>query len=476
MQKQLRQRFVTAAIGAVASLGISGRCRAQAQSPAAAPRPNIVFLLADDLGYGDPGCYGQTKIKTPNIDELAKEGVKFTQAYAAPVCAPARCTLMTGLNMGHCLIRGNAKVSLGPKDLTVAEVLKSVGYDTAAFGKWGIGEPGSTGTPTKKGFDTFYGFIDQTAAHNSYPTFLYQDETVVHLRNVVPNEGQYGQGVASVKVDFAPDLCQAETLKWLNNEPADHPFFLYVPFTPPHANDESHTNEVPNLGEYANTNWSEGDKQYAALVTWLDGYVGQIEQVLHARHLDQNTLVIFTSDNGPQAEGGNHPDFFDSAGPFRGIKRDLYEGGIREPMIAVWPGHIQPGTTTDQIFTFYDFLPTCAELAGAPIPANIDGISIAPTLMGQPQTQQHEFLYWEFHERGFDQAVRNGDWKAVRHGIDQPLELYNLKTDPAEAHDVAAQNPDEVKKILDYLATCRTDSPYFPITPARGRTATRAAN
>jgi arylsulfatase A-like enzyme len=370
---------------------------------------------------------------------------------------------LTGLHTGHCLIRGNAKVSLRPGDLTVEEVLKSAGYDTAAIGKWGVGEPGSTGTPARKGFNYFYGYIDQTHAHNSWPSFLYRNDEMVHLANVVPNPGRYGQGVASVKVQYSNDLFNDEIQSYLSRAPTDRPFFLYLAFTAPHANNEAHTCEVPDLGIYANRDWPEGDKRYAALVGRLDDSVGRIMTELRQRHFDQNTLVIFTSDNGPHAEGGNDPAFFDSAGPFRGIKRDLYEGGIREPMIAVWPGHIAGGTTTQQVFVFWDLLPTAAELAGAPIPANLDGISIAPTLEGQKQTQEHEFLYWEFHERGFEQAVRWGDWKAVRHGLNQPLELYDLKTDPAEAHDVAASRPDVVRRITAYLSTARTDSPLFPI-------------
>jgi arylsulfatase A-like enzyme len=447
--------------------------RGAGEPAAAAPRkPNIVFILADDLGYGDVGVYGQTKIKTPNIDALAKAGVMFTQAYAAcPVCAPSRCSLMTGLHTGHCLIRGNVRINLRPQDRTVAEVLKEAGYDTAATGKWGLGEQHSTGTAVKKGFDFFYGFLNQGHAHNSYPTFLIRNDDRVLLRNVVPNEDAEGKGVASVKLDFAPDLCNNEILSWLDHEPADHPFFAYVASTAPHANDESHTNEVPDLGPYAATDWTDGNKTYAALCTRFDGYVGQIVAKLKERNLYDNTLVIFTSDNGAQQEGGNDPKFFNSSGPFRGIKREMYEGGFREPMIAVWPGHISPGTSTDQIFSFWDFLPTAADLAGAPIPKDIDGISIAPMLRGEPQKEQHEFLYWEFHERGFEQAVRMGDWKAVRHGIDQPLELYNLKSDIGETKNVAAANPEIISKIKAYLATARTDSPDFPIVPAgrRGR-------
>lgn len=473
MQHTSRGKLMVAVAAAMLTVtpGVQGAAGDAAATPAR--KPNIVFILADDMGYGDVGAYGQTKIQTPNIDAMARAGMKFTQAYAAcSVCAPSRCGLMTGLHTGHCLIRGNVRINLRPQDRTVAEVLKDAGYDTAAVGKWGLGEQHSTGTAIKKGFDFFYGFLNQGHAHNSYPTFLIRNDERIPLRNVVPNEDAEGKGVASVKVDYAPDLCNQETLSWLDHVSPDRPFFLYAAATPPHANNEAHTDEVPDLGPYAATNWTENNKRYAALCTRLDGYVGQITAKLKERHLDDNTLIIFTSDNGAHQEGGNDPAFFNSSGPFRGIKRDLYEGGFREPMIAVWPGHISPGTSTDQIFTFWDFLPTAADLAGAPIPRDIDGISIAPTLRGEVQKQNHEFLYWEFHERGFEQAVRMGDWKAVRHGIDQPIELYNLKTDVGETHDVSAQNPEIVGKIKAYLATARTDSPDFPIAPAarRGRT------
>jgi arylsulfatase A-like enzyme len=454
-----RHKLIALAAATLLAAPAVGLC-ADGQPIAGGRKPNIVFILADDMGYGDAGCYGQKKILTPNIDALAQEGLRFTQAYAAaPVCAPSRCGLLTGLHTGHTLIRGNTKTSLRPRDLTVEEVLKAAGYDTCCIGKWGVGEPGSSGTPTKKGFNYFYGYIDQTHAHNSWPTFLYRNEEKVPLRNVVPNPGPYGQGVATVKLDYSNDLFNDEIAAYLKRVPADQPFFLYAPFTAPHANNEAHTDEVPDLGPYANKDWTEGNKRYAALVTRLDDSVGRIVQEIKDRHLEDNTLIIFTSDNGIHEEGGNDPAFFDSSGPFRGIKRDVYEGGYREPMIAVWPGHIAAGKITDQIFAFWDFLPTAADLAGAPIPPNIDGISIAPALLGKPQTQQHEFLYWEFHERGFEQAVRYGDWKAVRHGLDQPLELYNLKSDIAEAHNIAAQHPDIVATITKYLATAHTEPP-----------------
>jgi arylsulfatase A-like enzyme len=471
--------------------------RGQAPAPTtplparAQTKPNIVFILADDLGYGEIGAYGQTKVKTPNIDHLATEGLRFTNAYSgAPVCAPARCTLLTGLHTGHAFIRGNAKFSLrpDPQDFTVAEMLQKAGYGTMSAGKWGLGEPDSTGTPTKKGFDYFYGFIDQTQAHNSWPSFLYRNEEKVELRNVVPNPGPYGQGVATKRVDFANDLFDQEILNYIDHAPAEKPFFVYAAFTAPHANNEAHLCEVPDLGIYANMDWPEPEKLKAALITRLDSYVGQIMQKLHERHLDDNTLVIFTSDNGPHEEGSNSAAFDDASGPFRGIKRDVYEGGFREPFIARWPGHVPAAATTDQVIAFWDFLPTVAELAGLPAPKTTDGLSFLPTLLGHPdQQRQHDMLYWEFHERGFEQAALYIDpqtgthWKGVRHTPQQPLELYKLTSDIAEKTDVAVDHPDIVSRITAYFASAHVVSQEFPdqsTRPAgrRGRAAPTPAS
>ncbi len=470
----------------------------QTPAPKTPQKPNILFILADDLGYGEVGYTGagDGKIQTPNIDQLAKEGLRFNQAYAgAPVCAPSRGSLLTGLTTGHTFIRGNAKVSLRPQDITVEELLKQQGYATMSAGKWGLGEPDSDGTPHKKGFDTFYGFIDQTHAHNSWPSFLYRNDDKVQLRNVVPNPGPYGQGVATVKVDFANDLFDDEILKFIDrNSGADapvgssagttpKPFFIYAAFTAPHANNESHLCEVPDLGIYKDKDWPEPEKLKAALITRLDRYVGDVMAKLHAQHLDENTLVIFTSDNGPHEEGSNHAVFDKAAGPLRGIKRDVYEGGDREPFIARWTSHIQPNTSTNQPIAFWDFMPTAMELAGAPMSAppsdlagaprvaasspapTTDGLSFLPTLLNHPdQQKQHDYFYWEFHENGFHQAVllREDNLKAVRHGLTQPLELYDLNQDIAEKSNVAAEHPEIIAKITAYLTTCRTESAEFP--------------
>jgi arylsulfatase A-like enzyme len=443
-------------------------------------RPNIIFIQADDLGYGDLSVYGQRKFKTPNIDRLAAEGMRFTQYYAgSTVCAPSRSALMTGRHTGHTRIRGNARYPLAPEDVTVAEILKSAtgalggGYYTALIGKWGLGEAGTTGVPNRQGFDYFFGYLNQRHAHNYYPTFLWRNEERIKLRNIVPDEDQEGAGNSANRIDYTHDLIAKESLDFISMNcggpfvpvgACRQPFFLYLAFTIPHANNEAKSKgmEVPDLGEFADTDWPEQEKAKAAMITRMDRDVGRLMALLKELGIDDNTLVFFTSDNGPHREGGADPDFFDSNGPLRGIKRDMYEGGIRVPMIARWPKRIKAGSKSDQVWAHWDFLPTVAEVAGVKPPADIDGISMLNALLGRRQ-RNHEFLYWEFHERGFAQAVRMGDWKAVRKSADSPLELYNLKTDLGEQRDIAVKYPEIVKKIEEYLKTARTDSELWPI-------------
>jgi len=429
-----------------------------------APRPpNIIFILADDLGYGDLGCYGQKRIRTPDLDRLAAEGMRFTQFYAGDtVCAPSRCCLMTGYHTGHATIRGNALVPLRPEDVTVAQLLKDAGYTTALVGKWGLGEPNTTGVPNRKGFDYFYGYLNQVHAHNYYPDYLWKNQ-----EKVVIEGNEVKGGVASKRTQYAPDLLTKEALAFVDRS-RDKPFFLYLAYTTPHANDERGAKEgngmeVPDDAPYSDEHWPQVEKNYAAMVTRLDADAGKLMKRLKDLELDENTIVFFSSDNGPHQEGGQDPKFFSSGGPLRGIKRDLYEGGIREPMIVRWPGKVKAGAETDQVGAFWDFLPTAADLAGAKAPAGLDGVSRAPTLLDKGKQAQHEFLYWEFHERGFQQAVRMGDWKAVRLKLGGPLELYDLKTDVGEAHDVAADHADVVAKIEEYLKGARTESAQFPI-------------
>lgn len=418
-------------------------------------KPNIIFILADDLGYGELGCYGQQKIKTPNIDKLASEGMRFTQCYAGTtVCAPSRASLMTGLHTGHTRIRGNAAVPLQPQDLTVAEVLKGAGYKTGVVGKWGLGLANTPGTPNKKGFDEWFGYLGQTHAHDYYPTQLYRNDRIFALeKNLNGKKGDYSSDRFTM---VASNFVRVSKFT---------PFFLYLAYTIPHANNELKEKgmEVPSVEPYQREDWPEPEKRKAAMITRMDRDIGELMKQLKTMKIDENTIVFFSSDNGPHKEGGVKPEFFQASGPFKGIKRDMYEGGIRVPMIARWPGKIRPASVSDQVWAFWDFVPTAAEIAGLKPPENTDGISILPTLLGQKQTNQHEFLYWEFHEKGSKQAVRMGDWKAVRLHLGKPLELFDLKNDPGERVNVAEQHSEIVAKIEAFLKTARTESKRWPL-------------
>jgi arylsulfatase A-like enzyme len=469
MVRSLTRRGLLKSAGAgVAAVVLAERTT---EAKETAGKPNIIFILADDLGYGDLGCYGQKQIQTPNIDRLAAEGMRFTDHYAGDtVCAPARCSLMTGLHTGHTYVRGNHEVQpmgqlpLPADTVTLPKVLKKAGYTTALIGKWGLGGPGSTGIPNKQGFDYFFGYLCQRHAHNYYPEFLFRNQERVPLKNKVPGGRLDGAGVAAEKVEYSADLIEQEALQFVEENKAG-PFFLYWAATLPHANNEGGKNgmEVPDYGPYADKDWPQPEKGRAAMITRLDRGVGRLLQKLKDLGLDRNTIVLFTSDNGPHREGGSNPEFFHSSGPLRGVKRDLYEGGIRVPLIARWPGRIEAGAETDLVSAFWDFLPTLAELAGAPSPAGTDGISLLPTLLGRPEQQKrHEFLYWEFHEGGSIQAVRMGRWKAVR-PFGKPLELYDLQTDLGETHNVAGNHPDIVAQIEKYLTTARTESKFWPL-------------
>jgi arylsulfatase A-like enzyme len=435
---------------------------AQAAAPVTPPRPpNIIFILADDLGYGDLGCYGQKKIQTPNLDQLAADGVRFTQCYAGTtVCAPSRSSLMTGQHTGHTRVRANDASPLLPEDVTVAEVLKKAGYSTGLMGKWGLGLAGTTGTPGKKGFDEFFGFLDQTQAHDYYPTNIWRNERILLLD--VNTNNQRSVYIHDQFTRTATNFIQ------INRE---NPFFLYLAYTIPHAHNElgkktGNGMEVPSDAPYSKEAWPQPEKNKAAMITRLDRDIGKILEFVRGYHLETNTVIFFTSDNGPHREGGVNPEFFQSSGPLRGIKRDLYEGGLRVPMIVRWTGRIQPGQVNDSPWAFWDFLPTAAEISGFPdkLPANLDGRSILPTLLGRPQ-KPPEFFYWEFHEQGSKQAVRSGDWKAVRLTLGQPLELYDLKADPGETKNVAPAHPAVIARIEAYLKTARTDPALYPLKP-----------
>jgi len=417
-----------------------------------ARKPNIVYILADDLGYGDLGCYGQQKIRTPNLDRLAAEGLRFTQCYAgSTVCAPSRCALMTGLHTGHTRIRSNDLTPLLPEDVTVAEVLRAAGYTTGLVGKWGLGEPDTTGIPNRQGFDYFFGYLNQGHAHNYYPDYLWRNEEKVPLANEV------AKGVATKRVQYTQDLFAEEALAFVERS-KDKPFFLYYAVTIPHANNEAGNAgmEVPSDEPYSAQDWPKNEKNFAAMVTRLDTDVGRLMARLKELGLDDDTIVFFTSDNGPHREGGHDPDFFDSNGPLRGIKRDLYEGGIRVPMIVRRPGAVPAGKTSDHVWAFWDFLPTAADIAGAETPTGLDGLSVLPALGGK-KAPAHEYLYWEFHEQGGKRAVRMGDWKAVRLlAKNGKTELYDLRDDLGETRDVAATHPDIVTRLEAVMQSAHT--------------------
>jgi uncharacterized sulfatase len=431
------------------------------------PKPNIILILADDLGYGDLGCYGQKKIQTPHLDRLAKEGLRFTQCYAgSTVCAPSRCVLMTGLHTGHCQVRGNSKAELKPGTTTLASVLKQAGYATGHVGKWGLAYPNGPGLPTKQGFDEFLGYYTQMHAHNYYPTYLWKNETKFPLRNVVPNERPDGAGQATEKHQFAPDLFADAALDFIERNKSK-PFFLYWSTNVPHANNEAkpHGMEAPDFGIYADKPWPWVEQGFAAMITRMDRDVGRLLDKLKALGLDENTIIFFTSDNGPHREGGHQDMFFRSAGPLRGIKRDLYEGGLRVPLLARWPGHLPDGKTSDHLCYFADFLPTCATLAGAKLSTPTDGLSLVPTLRHDGEQAQHPFLYWEFYERQGARAVRQGKWKAVRVPWDGPLQLFDLDQDITESTNLAAAHPDIVQKLEALMKSAHVPNPDYKVQP-----------
>lgn len=445
-------------------------------------RPNIVFILADDLGYGDLGVYGQQKIKTPNIDRLAKEGMLFTQFYAGTsVCAPSRSSLLTGQHTGHTYIRGNKEVKpegqqpLADTVQSYASLLKQAGYVTGAFGKWGLGMIGTSGAPDKKGFDVFYGYNCQRQSHRYYPTHLWSNDQRIDLP---------GNDLAH-KAVYAPEWIQEKTLEFITAN-KNHPFFLFVPSVLPHAelqgpDDEYYTQyehrfeEHPYKGNdygpdatiagYASV--AKPRATYAAMVARLDAHVGQILAKLDQLGLTQNTVIIFSSDNGAHREGGADPAFFNSSAGLRGYKRDLYEGGIKTPFIVKWPGTVKPGSRSNFIGAFWDLMPTLVAITNAPKPRHTDGISFLPTLTGKGKQPQHPYLYWEFHEEGGRQAVRMGQWKGVKQKVttdtNAPLELYNLNKDPQEQHNIATQHPDIVRQLNTYITRAHTESTVFPL-------------
>ncbi|MFR9653155.1 MAG: arylsulfatase [Rikenellaceae bacterium] len=466
-------------IGAAAAAGSCAGGKAESL-------PNVIFILADDLGYGDLSCYGQQNFSTPNIDRMAAEGMQFNQHYAGcAVSAPSRSVLLSGQHMGHTYIRNNRELKgregqlpIPSEVYTLAELFKDAGYATGAFGKWGLGYPGSEGDPNFQGFDEFFGYNCQRQAHRYYPTYLWHNQEQIAL------EGNDFKNM----VTYAPDLIHDEVLGFIR-ENKSKPFFAYVPIIQPHAellvpNDEIFAQydgkfeETPFVAkpghDYGSKNFNpagyasqeQPHATFAAMVSRVDRYVGEIISELERLGIDDNTLVIFASDNGPHNAGGGDPIFFNGSGGYKGMKRDLDEGGIRVPMIAYWRGKIAPGVRSDHISAFYDFMPTFAEMIGAPEQRQSDGISLLPTLLGKGEQREHEFLYWEFTHKGGLMAVRMGEWKAIRRGVDRDpnakLELYNLNRDPKETVDVAKYNPAVVAQAEAIMAREHTPSKLFP--------------
>lgn len=426
-------------------------------------KPNIIFIMADDLGYGDLGCYGQTLIKTPHIDQMAREGMRFTNCYAgSAVCAPSRNALMTGQHTGHCTIRGNhpkkggrpspynpktTRLPLAPEDFTVAQMLKQAGYATGIAGKWGLGESDTDAVPNGKGFDEWLGFLNQDHAVFYYADYLWRNEKKMPIPENM--NGQRGKYVHDLFTQFTLDFI---------TENKDHPFFFYGAYTIPHAD-----YEVPDTHLYEEQPWLEEAKIYASMVSRLDNTVGQIFNLLKQLGIDQNTIVFFCSDNGANSRPMHR--IFNSVGTLRGNKGELYEGGIRTPMIVRWPGKISANTVNQEATWYFpDFLPTVAELADITVPGNIDGFSVLPVLLGKSQSElEQRFLYWEYPRKNeYLQAIRHGRWKAVRHHLESPFELYDLSQDPQEQNNVAEQNRAVVERIFKFAKIARTESENFP--------------
>jgi arylsulfatase A-like enzyme len=426
-----------------------------------AKKPNIIFIMADDLGYGDLGCYRQKHIQTPNIDKLAAEGMRFTDCYTgSTVCAPSRSVLMTGQHTGHTRVRGNMgkvggvlvtdngssqkRVPLEAEDVTVAEILKQAGYATGITGKWGLAEPNTDGVPNRQGFDEWLGYLNQRRAHTYYPPYLWRNEEKMMLQaNADGKRGQYSHDMFT---EFALDFVRRHKAR---------PFFLYLPYTIPHAK-----YEIPSTEPYTDKSWPADAKVHAAMITRMDKDIGKLMILLKDLAIVEKTLVFFCSDNGAAKRWDG---IFDSSGPLRGKKTELYEGGIRTPMIVRWPGKVPAGRTSKAPWYFADVMPTLAEVAGVTPPTNIDGINVLPLLLGKKQKTDDRFLYWEFPSGKFQQAVRWRNYKAIRSAPGKPLELYDLSQDIAEKNDIAEENPDVIARIEAYLKTARKDSPNWPI-------------
>ncbi len=471
MRDGMRRRNFLKTVGLVAGAPALVGTRSWG-GPPTAKKPNIIFIMADDLGYAELGCYGQKKIRTPHIDRLAREGMRFTDYYTgSAVCAPARCTLMTGLHGGHAYVRSNMEVGgwdtfrgqlpLPAETVTVAERLKAQGYATGAFGKWGLGGVGSTGDPLDQGFDRFFGYNCQRHAHNLYPRFLISDREEMTL----PGNTRSRTGET-----YAPQVIADELLKFVRAH-KEEPFFAYYPTVIPHLALQAPQEEIDRYkGQWPETPYNGKSylphptprSCYAAMISFLDKQVGRLMKLLADEGLDDNTIVFFTSDNGTtHLKAQVDYEFFESVGPLRGLKGSLYEGGIRVPMIVRWPGKIAPGTVSDLPAVHYDVFATLTDLIGTNPGVQTDGISFLPTLWGDSGGQQrHDYLFWDFAGYGGQLAVRMGRWKGIKTGLQQnpdaPLELYDLNSDIGEQHDVAAQHPDVAARIETIMLAART--------------------
>ncbi len=440
-------------LSAAAILAFSS-CNSKQADNSDVAKPNIIFIMADDLGHYDLGSYGQKEIQTPNLDSMAIEGMKFSQVYAgSTVCAPSRSVLMTGQHAGNTTVRGNFskvkglfpqdRVPLHGEDTTLAEVLKKAGYVTGITGKWGLGEPETSGVPNNQGFDEWFGYLNQRNAHTYYPEYLWDNGTKVTLEGNLEGKRQ----------TYTHDLFTTFALNFIEDY-KDTSFFLYIPYTIPHSD-----YEIPSLGIYEDKDWKENEKIHAAMVTLMDRDVGMIFEKLKDVAIDSNTIVFFCSDNGA---ADMYDSRFNSNGDLRGHKRDMYEGGIRVPMIVRWPGNVPANTQSDLVWYFPDVMPTLAAIAGTNGPDSIDGVNVLPGLTDPDFQIKDRWMYWEFHERGFQQAARYNQWKAVRLDPNQKVELYDLSKDPDESDNVANQYPEMVKEFTNYLDTARSASRYWP--------------
>lgn len=463
-------KSIIACLPAVAAAG----CAGSKEKKAEIRTPNVIYIMADDLGIGDLGCYGQQVIKTPAVDRLAAEGMMFTRHYAgSTVSAPSRCALLTGKHTGHSYIRGNKGLEsefdrgvkydlpLAPEETTIAEVMKQAGYRTGCVGKWGLGGPMTEGHPNNHGFDYFFGYLGQGRAHTYYPEYIWENNTKVVLDREV----------------YSHDLIMERALDFIRDNAGAEPFFLYLTPTLPHAelivpagelgDYDGMFEEIPFVRKPGGTYCSQDKPRatYAAMVTRLDKGVGMVMELLEELGIADNTMVIFTSDNGVHAEGGHDPEFFDSNGIYRGIKRDLYEGGIHTPFIVKYPGTVRGGSSNDHLSAFWDFMPTMCEMIGADVPEGIDGISYYPSLLEKEGQREHEYLYFEFHEQKGRRCIIKDGWKLVELNVNAPgqsyFELYDLENDPSEEQNVIARNDSRAQQMKKIMLTARTENPNW---------------